>query len=233
MLPAATEEKASLQNLAGYLVTTTGYAAESIVYDAEAKTFVVDGDILISETDVRQRLKGASGGRTEQWRWNYLVADTYITNIDYYLELNVPSSWKTATRQAINHWNDLNGTGLFLRETTNRDAADVVVNIGYSSANWIARAYLPFSNGQPGNLITINTKYNSLRATYKEFTITHEMGHTFGLTHTNQTQGEFIPGTPASDPESVMNATVLPWKGFTNGDATAVQVLYPQPVDGN
>ena len=227
VLPAATEKKTDIQELTDYLVTTTGHAAGSIVYDAEAKNFVIDEDILISEADVRQRLKGASGGRTEQWRWYYLVADTYVTNIDYYLEPSVPASWKTATRQAIGHWNALNGTRLLLQETTDRSQADVVVNTGYASANWIARAYLPFSNGQPGNEITINTKYNYLRATYKEFAITHEMGHTFGLTHTNQTEGEFITGTPTSDPNSVMNATVLAWNGFTDGDATAVQVLYP------
>jgi hypothetical protein len=55
----------------------------------------------------------------------------------------------------------------------------------------------------------------------------HEMGHNFGLLHTNQTDGTIIPGTPATDANSVMNSYVLPWNGFTYYDQVAVQVLYP------
>ncbi|MBC7921415.1 MAG: hypothetical protein H7Z75_10050 [Ferruginibacter sp.] len=224
----ATEEKPEAITLTDYLVATTGFAAEAIAYDAEKQTFVIDEDILVAEADVRRRLKSARGGRTEQWRWDYLVANAYVTNIDYYFESNVPSSWKRATRLGIDNWNAINDTKLFLRETTNRSQADVVVRTDYADANWIAQAYLPLSDGKPGDEITINTKYNSLIDSKKIFAMTHEMGHTFGLAHTNQTWGVFISGTPSSDPNSVMKASVLAWNGFTGGDTKAVRTLYPR-----
>jgi hypothetical protein len=217
--------------LTTFLTTSTGMKAGDIVYNEAQKTFVLDGDVLITAADAQERM-AASTGRTaqgEQWRWNYLVSNTYVTNIDYFINADVPADWKTATRASIANWNAVNGTKLFLREVTSSSAADVVVNLGYSAdENWIARAYLPYSNGRPGNTVTINTKYNYLSASYKEFTMTHEMGHIHGLTHTNQTQGVFITGTPTTDAKSVMNATVLPWEGFTTGDITAVQTIYPQ-----
>ena len=225
--PATTANPEVVQ-LTSFLATSTGIKADHITYDAAQRTFVLDGDVLVTEADARQRLEASKGPQTEQWRWNYLVSDTHVTNIDYYFEADVPEDWKAATRAGINNWNDVNGTTLFLTETSTRSAADVVVNLGYSIENWIARAYLPYSNGRPGNTVTINTKYNYLSPNYKEFTMTHEMGHIHGLTHTNQTRGVFIPGTPSSDPNSVMNATVLPWQGFTDGDITAVQTIYPE-----
>jgi hypothetical protein len=75
--------------------------------------------------------------------------------------------------------------------------------------------------------MTINTYYNSLDAGRKLFAMAHEMGHNFGLLHTNQTDGALIPGTPTTDANSVMNSFVLPWNGFTYYDQVAVQVLYP------
>jgi hypothetical protein len=220
-----------VSELTTYLATSTGIKAGDIVYDEATKNFVLDGDVVITAADAQERM-AASAARTakgEQWRWNYLVANTYVTNIDYFFESDVPADWKTATRAGINNWNAVNGTKLFLREVTSRTAADVIVNLGYAAnENWIARAYLPYSNGRPGNTVTINTKYNYLSSNLKEFTMTHEMGHIHGLTHTNQTQGVFINGTPTTDSKSVMNATVLPWEGFTAGDILAVQTIYPQ-----
>lgn len=214
--------------LTTFLAASTGVKADDIVYNAAEKMFVLDGDLLVSEDDARARMAAGQGPQDEHWRGNYLVSNAYVTNIDYFIESSVSAAWKTATRQGIANWNAVNGTKLFLRETSTRSQADVIVNTSYADANWIARAYLPYSNGRPGNTVTINTKYNSLDASRKQFAMTHEMGHIHGLLHTNQTQGVFIPGTPSSDPNSVMNASVLPWQGFTAGDITATQIIYPQ-----
>src|SRR5690606_23382986 len=109
-------------------------------------------------------------------------------------------------------------------------AANTVINTAYSNQNWVAQAYLPSSNRRPGHTMTINTKYNYLNSGYKLFTIVHEMGHIFGLYHTEQRQGIFIHGTPTTDANSVMNSYVLPWNGFTTGDIRAVQIIYPQEI---
>ncbi|UYZ63683.1 zinc-dependent metalloprotease [Hymenobacter weizhouensis] len=225
--PAAIQ-KEELAKLTDFLATSTGVKADNIVFDAAHKTFVLDGDVLITETDARERMAAGQAPQGEHWRGNYLVSNTYVTNIDYFIESSVSSAWRTATRQGIANWNAVNGTRLFLRETTTRSQADVIVNTSYADANWIAQAYLPYSNGRPGNTVTINTKYNSLDASRKQFAMTHEMGHIHGLLHTNQTQGVFIPGTPSSDPNSVMNASVLAWQGFTAGDILATQIIYPE-----
>jgi predicted Zn-dependent protease len=100
--------------------------------------------------------------------------------------------------------------------------------MGNQAASWIARAYLPTSNGRPGVSVEINAYYNTLAANQKLFAITHELGHTIGFHHTNQTSGIYISGTPQTDANSVMNSFVLPWNGFTAGDVRATQILYPQ-----
>jgi hypothetical protein len=78
----------------------------------------------------------------------------------------------------------------------------------------VAQAYLPYWDGSVGNEVDINTYYNYLSSSYKTFALTHELGHSIGFTHTDGTYGNLIPGTPESDPNSVMNSIVLPWNGF-------------------
>jgi hypothetical protein len=70
-----------------------------------------------------------------------------------------------------------------------------------------------------------------LSADEKIWAITHELGHIVGLKHTNESAGTYIPGTPVSDPNSLMNSTltvVLGGNWFTQGDYTAIHTLYPQ-----
>ncbi|MCD9015613.1 carbohydrate-binding protein [Fulvivirgaceae bacterium QH1ED-6-2] len=66
-----------------------------------------------------------------------------------------------------------------------------------------------------------------MAANQKLFAMAHEMGHNIGFWHTDQTTGTIVPGTPATDPNSVMNSFVLPWNGFTNYDLVAVRYMYP------
>ena len=193
--------------------------------------FIIDEDILISQDDVNgyiAREKGSSQGRSEHYRGTYLVSDAYVTNIKFYISSSVPSSWVTAIRGAINQWNAVNGTKLYMSEVSSSSPANTVINTAYSSQNWVAQAYLPSYTRRPGHTMTINTRFNYLNSGYKLFTIVHEMGHIFGLYHTDQRQGIFIQGTPTTDANSVMNSYVLPWNGFTSGDVRAVQIIYPQ-----
>lgn len=206
----------------------SGFDRDHIVY--EKGTFIIEDDILISKEDVEGYMaldRSPDQGRTEHYRGTYLVSDSYVTNIKFFISTSVTSSWAAAIRQGIEQWNNVNGTKLFLSEVSSSSQANTVINTGYSSSNWVARAYLPSWRGRPGHTLTINTRYNSLDSGRKLFTMVHEMGHIFGFYHTDQTQGVFIQGTPVSDPNSVMNSFVLPWNGFTAGDVTAVQIIYP------
>ncbi|MFZ6010676.1 MAG: M57 family metalloprotease, partial [Bacteroidota bacterium] len=213
----------------------TGFSRHEITFDVNTDEFVLGEDMAISRVDVEEYMKQgeATQGRRHQRRSAYIVSSTRVVNIKYYLDTTVPASWRAAIAQAIVEWNAVNGTTLFLSQVTESASADVRVNgINVPAASWIARAYLPTFTGAPGTIITVNTYYNYLDAGRKLFAMAHEMGHTFGLTHTNQTTGTLIPGTPVSDPGSVMNSVVLPWKGFTLYDQVAVQVLYPAVEPG-
>lgn len=227
--PLATPESENTEALFQYL-ESTGFDRESIVLEDE--TFIIDDDILISKEEVEKYASQAPRtlpeGRTDHYRGSYLVNDYYVTNIKVYIESSVPSSWRTATLNAINQWNAVSGTKLYFTSVSNRGSADIRVNTSYSTQNWVARAYLPSYYGRPGNLMTINTRFNYLDSGLKLFTMVHEMGHTFGFYHTDQTQGIFIQGTPYRDDNSVMNSYILPWNGFTTGDITAVRILYPE-----
>jgi hypothetical protein len=210
-------------------LVNSGFEKDEIVL--ENGTFIIDNDILITQDEVNAYLAlepTNPQGRNQHYRGPYLVSDTYVTNIKFYISSSVPSSWATAVRGAISQWNAVNGTKLFMSEVSSSSSANTVINTGYSTQNWVARAYLPSSTRRPGHTMTINTRYNNLNSGYKLFTIVHEMGHIFGLYHTDQTQGTFIQGTPTTDPNSVMNSYILPWNGFTSGDVSAVQILYPQ-----
>lgn len=232
-MPAAQQPKAEDENASSiaYFIKK-GYKAEDIV--VKDGKFIIQTDIVISREDVEARIKneGASGSpQTEHWRSNYIIADPYHKNVRLYIEPTVTAQWKTAVQGAIANWNNMPGQGttieLGMSITTSTTAYDTRVFMGYENANWIARAYLPASSGKPGVSIEINSKYNTMSASQKLFAITHELGHTIGFMHTNQTSGVFIPGTPSVDANSVMNSFVLPWAGFTAGDALATSVLYP------
>ncbi|UII26414.1 M57 family metalloprotease [Fulvivirga maritima] len=199
--------------------------------ELENDTYVIGGDILIDKSEVEKYVANGTAletdPSTEHYRGYYLVSSSNVSNMRFYISSSVPSSWVTAIYEAVDAWNSVNGTSLYMSITSSSSNAHTTITTGYSSQNWVARAYLPTSNGRPGYNMEINTRYNSLSSGYKKFTIVHEMGHIFGLYHTDQTQGYFINGTPSSDPNSVMNSYVLPWNGFTNGDEDAVQILYP------
>lgn len=113
--------------------------------------------------------------------------------------------------------------------TTSLPSYKVLVTTMYDNAtSTVAQAYLPDYYGNVGKEVTINTSYNYLSAAYKIFTVTHELGHAIGFTHTDGTYGNLVAGTPETDPNSVMNSFILPWNGFTGYDVLAVTTVYPK-----
>ncbi len=218
------------EEMTNYLVSQ-GFDKDQIVFGPER--VVIESDIILTIPELKQRVadwkKDQSGDpQTEQRRHTYIVSNTYNNNVRIYIEPSVPTAWRTAIQGAVNNWNAVNGTRLGMSVISSPSGVYTRVFMGFESANWIARAYLPASNGRPGVSVEINSNYNSLPASQKLFAITHEFGHTIGFHHTNQTSGIHISGTPTSDPNSVMNSFVLNWAGFTAGDVTATQILYPQ-----
>ncbi len=225
---AAPEEPANDENteeITSYLASQ-GFDQQQIVFENDR--VIVEKDIILSLPELQQRVAAWKTATTEQRRHNYIVSNSYNSNITIYIDPAVPSSWRTAIQGAVNNWNAVPSSRLGMSIVSSQSGAHCRVFMGFQSANWIARAYLPASNGRPGVSVEINSNYNSLPASQKLFAITHEFGHTIGFHHTNQTSGIHISGTPTSDPNSVMNSFVLNWNGFTSADVLATQILYPQ-----
>ncbi len=211
-------------------LVNSGFEKNKIKFDEESDMFIIDEDLLISKDEVANYIKrdGLDAGITsKQRRGTYIVSANNAQNITYFVESNVPQAWKNAINGAVAQYNAINGSGLRISLTNNRNNADSRIFIGFSNENWVARALLPNSSRRVGSWIEINTRFNNMESGRKLFTMVHEMGHNFGLLHTNQNRGTLIQGTPLIDPNSVMNSSVLPWRGFTNFDLVAVRTLYP------
>ncbi|MHA7058084.1 M12 family metallo-peptidase [Aquimarina sp. M1] len=211
-------------------LVNSGFERNTITYNEESDMFIIGEDLLISRNEVANYIKrdGLDADiDNKQRRGTYIVNADNARDITYFIEGDVPQSWKTAINGAVSQYNAINGSGLRLSLTNDRNSADARIFIGFSNENWVARALLPNSSGRVGSWIEINTRFNSMESGRKLFTIVHEMGHNFGLLHTNQNSGSVIPGTPLTDPNSVMNSAVLPWGGFTNFDLVAIRTLYP------
>jgi len=99
-----------------------------------------------------------------------------------------------------------------------------------NSTQGIANAYMASSTGQPGKAIFINTYFNNLSASKKINAMVHELGHNFGLTHTNELKGTLISCTPLVDYDSVMFPITHEWTGFSVYDNIAISTLYPVAV---
>jgi hypothetical protein len=215
-----------------FLEETTGYNKDVIAFDKANDRFIMDNDVVIAKTTLEEYMAGKhftfnKNGKVEQRRYTYLVSDAYVYNIKYFLEASTPNEWRASITQAIAEWNVVGSSKVRLSEVTNSSIANIRVNSMYDEANWVARAELPYPDGTPGHVLTINTRFNTMSAGEKLFAMVHEMGHNIGFLHTNQTDGTLIPGTPETDPNSVMNSFVLPWNGFTNYDRIALRQLYP------
>lgn len=90
------------------------------------------------------------------------------------------------------------------------------------------------SGGNPYPYISIGTGLNVYSVDVNEHVITHEIGHTIGLCHTDggTTGGGvgciLIPGTPITDPGSIFNTqfTSSASGEFSAGDIAALTILY-------
>jgi hypothetical protein len=251
--PEDTISSQELQQLKTFISSATGSSLASVEYNTSKKYFLAGKDILISLSDARTRLKnteistpGVNGGN--QRVYSFTVSRSNVSNISIYADSQVPADWLSALDQAIANWNSTNSyvymkrvtattttttSGKGKKKTTVTTTAippyNILVTTLYdASTSMVAQAYLPYSTGTTGNEVDINTYYNYLSSSYKAFALTHELGHSIGFTHTDQTYGNLIPGTPVTDANSVMNSIVLPWSGFTPYDLVAVTTIYPK-----
>ncbi|MGZ3950237.1 MAG: M57 family metalloprotease [Flavisolibacter sp.] len=242
-----------VQQLKTFVSSSTGLPLGSVEFNSAKNIFVAGKDIVISLANARQRLKNTdisspTTERESQRVYTYTVTPTNVANIAIYADNTVPTDWLAALDQAIANWNGTNShvymkrvtattvtttSGRGKKQTTSTSTVippyNIIVKTLYdNTTSMVAQAYMPYSDGTVGNEVDINTYYSTLGSSYKTFAITHELGHTIGFTHTDGTYGNLIPGTPTTDPNSVMNSVVLPWNGYTQYDIVAVTTIYPK-----
>ncbi len=214
-----------------FLSTSLPCELKKIAYNSEKSVFIIDGDGLIAFEEVIDQYNKSNKKNTSKTTQEVgsKVSQEITKSIRIYIYPEVPTDWKNAIKEAVNNWNNTNSS-LSITIVTDIESSNIkisAVDNGYNQT--IAQAFFPTNNGQPGSKVEINTTYSFIEASNKIHTITHELGHTFGLRHTDTvlSSNDLIPCTLLSDPSSVMFPNNSAWIGFSVSDNIAISTLYP------
>jgi len=206
-------------------IESLGFSTEDAF--EEDGMIVVEGDIGFKIADLQKEMKESNFG-TRQYAHSYLVRQSKIYSISVRTTSNVPASWSNVIDTAIADWTGITNCNIRFYRTTST-TANITISHNSTTAGYVARSSFPDSAGNPGPTININPVYDYYTAARMRWVMVHEMGHSIGMRHINNTESGrvYIPGTPVTDVLSVMHPYVKSWTGFTAGDINAAQYLYP------
>lgn len=224
------QETTEISELKNFLSTSLRMDLNKIIYDSKMNSFIIDGDMLISFEDAKDRLNHArlkTTNKTNQMFSGFQVSYEYSTTVKVYIDSSVPPIWIGPINQAIDEWNKINSSiKITVVDISSYPCIKVNARNFDSGSSVAANASLPNRAGVPGLSITINANYNFLPEGPKRSIIMHELGHCFGFEHTNMTEGSLVSCTPVSDPSSIMfSSGSIPQ--FTYYDNVAISTLYP------
>lgn len=208
------------------------------------ETLLLEGDILMS----LDQLESMRPERitTKQYRTYNLVSSPRTVNIIGYTGgsgQGLTSKQRSALQRAVNNYNALNiGLNFTLTFGINYGPYDIVV---YQNPNGQAGGVAGFpENGNPYKYVQIFSGMENYSTSTNEHVITHEIGHSVGLRHTDwysrQSCGQsgesagsdgavHIPGTPTGyDSNSLMLACFSANESGNFGyyDEVALEYLY-------
>lgn len=208
------------------------------------KSFLIEGDILVDEDQLETM--SSANITDKQYRTFNLVSSPRNVNVIGFTGgsgQGLTTKQRTALQRAINNYNSLNiGLNFTLTFGTNYGPYDIVV---YQNPNGQAGGVAGFpSGGDPYKYVQIFSGMENYSTSTNEHVITHEIGHSVGLRHTDwfsrQSCGQsgeaagsdgavYIPGTPEGyDSNSLMLACFSSNESGNFGyyDEVALEYLY-------
>ena len=189
------------------------------------KNYLLEGDIVITPENFRDMLKSGihhTGAVGEQYRTTNLVSNNQtITVIGYTGGSNaLDSKTRTALQMAVDNYNALNMGLTFTLSFAASTNADIVVYRVSGSAG--GQSGFP-SGGNPYQWVQIFSGTSAYSTDVVEHVITHEIGHTLGLRHTDYFNRSLSCGTGGNEGSGGVGAILVP--GTPSGyDANSVML---------
>lgn len=226
------KESNEISVLTNFLSEILGINSEKIIFDSNDSVFIIGGDVLMPLAEAREHFNGGNAkitNKTNQRSTGFPVSNENSKSVKVYLSLEVPLQWQIALKQAINDWNKLNSSINITVVNEVTPTTIIITSLNGGNSGVIASATFPTYDRHPGRSIKINNYYDKLNASEKVSVMTHELGHCFGLNHTDESIGHLVDCTPLSEIGSVMHSTVNV-ATFTYYDNVAISTLYPVAV---
>jgi hypothetical protein len=200
----------------------------------EGDLVIYDGDIAFQKADFE---KTSGLAKATQRMVSSLISTANAGNIRLKIHSSM-SGWTTVIYSAVNAWNASGHSTIHISIVTSSPELTIYADSASAcpsgfknlSSNTCGRgAYCVNNNVGPTVSINLDAGYFPDDA-QKIYLITHEIGHTLGLAHTNETEGSYIGTTLVTDNMSVMlggdcgaSKTLSPY------DKKALSCLYPAP----
>jgi Dual-action HEIGH metallo-peptidase len=225
-------------------IYSLGFGTKNVQKHSEG--YLVEGDIVITEAELDKtpEMHFLRIAEVEQYR-TYNLVGALPRTITVRVSTSLPSSYVTATDEAIRRYNAENLRVRFSRVTS---GGSIVLSAAPIGATYLASAGFP-SGGNPYSSVRVNSAYlgSNPGTNYLATILAHELGHCIGFRHTDYMNRQYscggsyanegagsigavhIPGTPTGpDSGSWMLACVGSGQNryFNTNDRTALNYLY-------